>query len=480
MKKIVFFLFLTLGWLGVKSQPVDNKGGWFMFKNANYSITKGNIVEIAKGGNLMKPWQAYKLANGEEFIAVSPQLWGNMIEETITLIDGTKPVNWVDSIAYHGIVVPWDDNISGTVTNYGVRKNGESFPVSSNYTGGENVWIFLYKGYPIIKVKNLCLNPLRPNNILQKPQLIPVAIAPAPTLVPTAPVDVNVKVDILGVGKTKQSQPSNITNNYYSQGYDSYGQEILYNPYTESFGFYNRTSMCYDLLSWGQAAMRGFYRSLDDCRMRQNYCRVGDYYNEITNITNINNSINNSYNTTNNTRVDRHQPKPETVGPKDAPGGHGAQPTTNNNNPTDGQGFGAQPSNNIPNDGEGFGKKSARINSDIASARTNSSRSPYRDNPTVRVNGTDQIVRNDTRRNSSSSFSSNRNNLTNRPSTQSYARSYGQSSQAYRQQSSQVQSRQSYQRSGQNHTRNYGQSGGGMSGGSRSFSGGSSSHSGRR
>lgn len=175
MKKIIISLFLILGWSNMNAQkPLDNKGAWFVFQNPNITITVDNVVEIMENINLYSPRQMYCLSTGEKFTPIAPQLWEKTMKEIISLIEGKQIFSVADSVRKNGVIVPGDDNLSGSTTNYGVTNKGEIFEASTDYKGGENVNFLLYKGYPILKVQKPCMNPNKPNRIVVKKEELPV------------------------------------------------------------------------------------------------------------------------------------------------------------------------------------------------------------------------------------------------------------------------------------------------------------------
>jgi hypothetical protein len=103
------------------------------------------------------------------------------MKDILSEIDGSAN-NIADSLAT-GNIAPWDDNVSGTTTNYAVTK-GKVWIVAKHYKGEKGVRALIYKGYPILKVGSPCLNPNRPDKI---EKIIPVEIPKAP-VVPVAPV----------------------------------------------------------------------------------------------------------------------------------------------------------------------------------------------------------------------------------------------------------------------------------------------------
>lgn len=172
MKRIMCFLILVIGWLGLsgQNQKPDNKGAWFIFEDQNYNITIDDIVEISMGAEKMIAWESYHLSNRENFIPVNPQLWFEVMTELITEIDGVKPVNLADSISEHGVIVNWNDDISGSVINYGLDRKGKKFDADANFKGTDGFKGLNYKGYLILKVSKPCLNPLRPQISIPVPK----------------------------------------------------------------------------------------------------------------------------------------------------------------------------------------------------------------------------------------------------------------------------------------------------------------------
>ena len=181
MKKILVILIgaLVLGFnQKAKSQSVpDNLGQFVVFLDNTYQLTLADVVQISKGMSSMKDKGFYKLKNGKTFFVYSPEKWVDLMEKILTKVNGTQIGNIADELA-QGQIVPWDDNISTSTTNYAVTKEGKLWVVSYHYKGGPGVRVLVYKGYPVLKVSGLCLNPNDPDFVRQAPALIPEPIAP--------------------------------------------------------------------------------------------------------------------------------------------------------------------------------------------------------------------------------------------------------------------------------------------------------------
>lgn len=234
MKKIFVILIgaLVLGFnQKAKSQSVpDNLGQFVVFLDNTYQLTLADVVQISKGMSSMKDKGFYKLQNGKTFFVYSPEKWVDLMEKILTKVNGTQIGNIADELA-QGQIVPWDDNISTSTTNYAVTKEGKLWVVSYHYKGGPGVRVLVYKGYPVLKVSGLCLNPNDPDFVRQAPSLIPEPIAP-----PVPP-----KKDTVWIQKEEEEKEEKTTtttttnttiNNFYQSG-GSRTREVAYQPYRQ-------------------------------------------------------------------------------------------------------------------------------------------------------------------------------------------------------------------------------------------------------
>ncbi len=180
MKKILVILIgaLVLGFnqKGKAQSVPDNLGQFVVFLDNTYQLTLADVVQISRGMPSMKDKGFYKLKNGKTFFVYSPEKWVALMDKILTKVNGTSIGNIADELA-QGQIVPWDDNISTSTTNYAVSKEGKLWVVSYHYKGGPGVRVLVYKGYPVLKVSGLCLNPNDPD-FVQAPALIPEPIAP--------------------------------------------------------------------------------------------------------------------------------------------------------------------------------------------------------------------------------------------------------------------------------------------------------------
>jgi hypothetical protein len=165
MKRLLTLMVVTFFGFQSLAQDPENKGQWAVFTNHNYTLTLSDVVEIAKGMPNMHTG-LYRLKNGEKFYVYCPERWVEIMKRILSKIKGSPVTSVADELA-EGNIVPWDDNISTTVTNYAVT-NCKVWVVSKDYKGGTGVRVLVYKGYPVLKVATACLNPLEPE-FTQKP-----------------------------------------------------------------------------------------------------------------------------------------------------------------------------------------------------------------------------------------------------------------------------------------------------------------------
>lgn len=235
MKKILVILIgaLVLGFnQKAKSQSVpDNLGQFVVFLDNKYQLTLSDVVEISRGMPSMKDKGFYKLKNGKTFFVYSPEKWVDLMHNILTKVNGS-PISSISDELAQGQIVPWDDNISTPTTNYAVSKEGKIWVVSYHYKGGPGVRVLVYKGYPVLKVSGLCLNPNDPDFVKQAPALIPEPIAP-----PASPKKDTVWMQQKEVEekeeKTTTTTTTNTTiNNFYQTG-GSRTREVAYQPYRQ-------------------------------------------------------------------------------------------------------------------------------------------------------------------------------------------------------------------------------------------------------
>lgn len=174
MKTKVFLFVIFCGmWITAFSQKetntFDNKGAWFIF-DPEYKISMVDLIEVFNGIDTMVAGNRYHLSNGEVFIPMNPAVFKSTMEEIFFSVDGT--INIADSISEHGVICDWDDNISGTFINMGMKNNGKSFIADANYEGTKDGRFLNYKGYPVLKINKPCLNPIKTKPSTQNPKIL--------------------------------------------------------------------------------------------------------------------------------------------------------------------------------------------------------------------------------------------------------------------------------------------------------------------
>jgi len=269
MKKMIIFLLLTLGWLNANGQTLDNKGAWFVFEKQDYVISVNDVVWIFQHIDNMNSGEKYFLPSSKEsFIPIAPKLWKETMTEIISLIEGKEVVSVADSIMKYGVIVPWDDNISRDMTtiNYGVRLSGTKFVASPRYAGGFGINFLLYRGYPILKTRILCLNPNEPNIIYKKIEEFKRPIV------------------------AKEERVIQYTNNYYSSSQKDEESETPVVHNDDSYQYYEPHYSSGKIIGW-MIADYLIWKNNNWCRVpydvyydydpNYRHCRQLGYYNQI-------------------------------------------------------------------------------------------------------------------------------------------------------------------------------------------------------
>ena len=165
MKKYIVILFVAiLSGLQSTAQMPDNKGQYTVFLNHDYDVTLNDVTEVATGMPTMAT-KGYKLSNGEKFYVYYPEVWVSLMTQILSEVKGSPvtAANIADELAT-GVIVNWNDDISARVRDYAVT-NGKPWILDENYNGAVGVKVLIYRGYPVLKIKTACFNPLWPKII---------------------------------------------------------------------------------------------------------------------------------------------------------------------------------------------------------------------------------------------------------------------------------------------------------------------------